>query len=98
MACAFEKLPPGRNLLICSALIVMGQLIVSLVVREVIIAFNIVFKNLITWPSGNKMEMVMQSSIKFSVVPQASMAIDGTHFSISKTDGVLWENYFYQEK
>ncbi len=42
----------------------MGQLIVSLVLREVIIAFNVVFKNLITWPSANKMEMVMQTTFK----------------------------------
>ncbi len=32
------------------------------------------------------------------MLPQASRAIDGTHFSISKIDGVLWENYFYQKK
>ncbi len=69
MACAFEKLAQGCNLLICSALFVVGQLIVSLVLREVIIAFNVIFKNLITWPFGNKMEMVMQSSIKILCAP-----------------------------
>ncbi len=64
MAYAFDKFAQGCNLLICSALFVMGQSTVSLALREVIIAFNVVFKNLITWPSGNNMEMVMQASFK----------------------------------
>ncbi len=69
MACAFDKLAQCYNLLICSALFVAGQLTVSLVLREVIIAFNVVFKNLITWPSENKMEMVMQASLKILCGP-----------------------------
>jgi hypothetical protein len=64
MACAFDKLAQGCNLLICNALFVVGQLIVSFVLKEVVIAFNVVFKNFITWPFGNKMEMVMQVGLK----------------------------------
>jgi hypothetical protein len=60
MACAFDNLAQGCNLSICNALFVVGQSTVSFVLREVVIAFNVVFKNLITWPFGNKMEMVMQ--------------------------------------
>ncbi len=69
MACAFDKLAQRDNLLICSALFVVGQLIVSLVLREIIITFNVVFKNLIIWPSENKMEMVMQASFKILCGP-----------------------------
>ncbi len=69
MACAFDILAQGCNLLICSALFVVGQSIVSFFLREVIIAFNVVFKNLITWPFGNKMEMVMQVCFKILCDP-----------------------------
>jgi len=54
MACAFDKLAQG-----CNALFVVGQSTISFVLKKVIIAFNVVFKNLFTWPSRNKMEMVM---------------------------------------
>ncbi len=69
MACAFDNIARGCNLLICSALFVVGQLTVSFVLREVIIGFNVVFKNLITWPFGNKMEMVMQVGFKILCGP-----------------------------
>jgi hypothetical protein len=93
MACAFDKLAQGCNLLICSALFVVGQSIVSLVLREVIITFNVVFKNLITWPFGNKMEMVIQVGFKtLCGPPNIQRTIDGTHFSISKPYGALCED------
>ncbi len=38
----------------------MGQSTISFVLQEVITTFNVIFKNLITWPFRNKMEMVMQ--------------------------------------
>jgi hypothetical protein len=93
MACAFNKLTQGCNLLICNALFVMDQSTISLVLKGVIITFNVVFKNLITWPSGNKMEVVMQASFKtLCGPPSIHGTIDGTHFSISKLDGVLCED------
>jgi hypothetical protein len=98
MACAFDKLAQGCNLLICSALFVVGQLTISLVFREVIITFNVVFKNPITWPFGNKMEMVMQVGFKTLCGPPSIQgAIDDTHFSISKPNRTLCEYYFYHK-
>jgi len=52
MACAFDKLAQGCNLLICSALFIEGQSTISLVLSEIIIAFNVVFKNLTTKQQG----------------------------------------------
>jgi hypothetical protein len=60
VVCAFYKLAQGCNLLICKELFIMGQSTISFVLQEVITTFNVIFKNLITWPFRNKMEMVMQ--------------------------------------
>jgi len=70
-------------------------LIVSLVLKEVIIVFNVILKHLIDWPSGNKMEMVMQGFKILCGLPSIQGAINDTHFSISKPNGTFCEDYFY---
>lgn len=97
MACAFYKLTQGCNLLICNELFTMGWLIVSLVLKKVIIVFNVIFKHFITWPSRNKMEMVMQGFKTLCGLPSIQGAITNTHFSISKHDGAFCEDYFYHK-
>jgi hypothetical protein len=47
------------NLFICSNLFVMGKLIMFLVSHEVVITIIKMFKDLISWPSGNEMQQVM---------------------------------------
>jgi hypothetical protein len=91
VACAFYKLAQGCNFLICNELFDVGQSTISLVLRKVITTSNVVFKNLISWPSGNKMEMVMHSFKTLCGLPNIRGAIDGTHFSISKLDGDFCE-------
>jgi hypothetical protein len=91
VACAFYKLAQGCNFLNCIELFVVGQSTISLVLRKVITTFNVVFKNLISRPYGNKMEMVMQGFKTLCGLPSIQGAIDGTHFSISKLDGDFCE-------
>lgn len=97
VAYAFYKLTQGCNLLICNELFTMGWFIVSLVLKEVIIVFNVIFKHLITWPPRNKMEMVMQGFKTLCGLPSIQRAITNTHFSISKPDGAFCEDYFYHK-
>jgi hypothetical protein len=59
VTCAIYNLAQGVNLLICSELFAISRSIISFIVRKVITLINIVFKNLITWPLGSKMDVIM---------------------------------------
>jgi hypothetical protein len=57
MASVIYKKIHGSNLLTCDELFTIGKSIIRLVLYEVVkIMNNMVFKNLITWPMGQKME------------------------------------------
>ncbi len=95
MACALYKFFQGCNLLICNELFVVGQLTISVVLREFIIGINIVFKKVFSWPIENKMQTIMQGFKSFCALPNIQGVVDGMHFSISKFVGSFSEDYFY---
>jgi hypothetical protein len=97
MACALYKIAQGCNLLICNELFTVGRSIVSIVLKEIIIGINIIFKKVLSWPIGNKIQTVMQGFKSFCGLPNIQGAIDGTHFSISKLLGPFSEDYFYHK-
>jgi hypothetical protein len=53
------KLAQGVNNLLCSELFAFGQSIIYLVIHEVILMINVVFKNLNYWSNGSKMLTIM---------------------------------------
>jgi hypothetical protein len=58
------------------------------------VVINIIFRKLIIWPFGNKMDTIMQGFITFCGLPNIQWAINGTHFSISNPIGPYCEDYF----
>jgi hypothetical protein len=65
-------------------LFAIGRSIVALVLHEVVMAINFVFRKLITWPLGDKMQVVMFDLKNWSSMLSMMGAIDGTHISIAK--------------
>jgi len=55
------------------------------------VVINIIFRKLIIWPFGNKMDTIMQGFKTFCGLPNIQW---GTHFSISKPIGPYCEDYF----
>jgi hypothetical protein len=58
--CAIYKLAHGTNLLVCSELFVIGKLIVSKMLHELMASINLIYKKLITWLMGVEMNGVME--------------------------------------
>ncbi len=59
MAFMIYNMSHGSNLLTCNELFAIDKSIVGLVIYEVGRVINIMFKSLISWPVGQKMECVM---------------------------------------
>ncbi len=97
VSCAIYKLTQGANILTCSELFTIGRSIVSLVFHEVVMTINVVFKKLITWPMGDKMQPIVMGFKNLCGMPNVMGAIDGTHICIAKPIGVLFENYYYHK-
>ncbi len=62
---------------------------IAFVLREVIIAINIVFKKFINWPMGDKMQIVMLDFKIWCKMLNIMGAIDGTHINIKKPTNVF---------
>ncbi len=81
-ACVIYKLSRGSKLLTCSKLFALNKSIIGLVIHKVVITINNLFTNLISWPMGGNMEVVM---LKFKDLLNVHHgAINGMHISISK--------------
>jgi len=63
------------------------------VFHEIVMTINVVFKKLITWPMGDK----MQSIKNLCGMPSVMGAIDGTHICIAKPIGVFLKDYYYHK-
>jgi hypothetical protein len=44
---------------VCNEFFFVGEPIMYLVIQEVIVTINVVFRKIISWPIGDKMEVVM---------------------------------------
>jgi hypothetical protein len=58
ISCVMYKIAQGKNTLTCSELFAIGWSFVALVICKVVMAINSVFRKLITWPMGDKMQVV----------------------------------------
>ena len=91
---AIYKLVHRAPLLIVSEFFAIGLSTVSMVLREVVNAINIVFKNEIKWPSREQATINMAEFKEWCSLPGVIGAIDATHFSISKP-AQFSEDYYY---
>jgi hypothetical protein len=96
VACAIYKLVHGCKYVQCSELFAIGKSTVGLVLREVVLAINVVYMNLVSWPVGEKMQSHMLEFRQLCRLPSVHGAIDGTHFEIKKQVQYL-EDYFYYQ-
>jgi hypothetical protein len=60
-------------------------------------AINLVFKKMITWPMGDKMQVVMFEFKNWCGMFSMMGAIDDTHISIAKPSNVYFEEYFFHK-
>jgi hypothetical protein len=97
VTCVIYKLSHGSNLLICSELFVIGRLMMGLVLWKVVRVVIIVFKSLIFWPMGQKMEVVMMEFKDWHGLPNVHGVIDSTHISISKPKLAFAMDYYYHK-
>ncbi len=98
MASVIYKKIHVSNLLTCNELFTIGKTIIRLVLYEVVkIMNNMVFKNLITWPMGQKMEDVILEFKEWCELSNFQGAIDDTHISISKPKVDFVEDYYFHK-
>jgi len=69
----------------------------ALVIREVICVVNKVFKKMISWPIGERMQNVMAILKACCGLPSMQGAIDGCHFKIVKPTSAFVVDYFYHK-
>jgi len=62
-----------------------------------VMAINLVFRKLITWPMGDKMQVVMFDFKNSCDMLNMMGAIDGTHISIAKPSSVYSKDYFFHK-
>ena len=94
VATAIFKLVQGSNLNVVSEMFAIGLSTVSKVLRDVVTAVNIVFKDEIRWPNSARALQNMVAFKDYCGLPGVIGAIDGTHFSISKPSHFA-EDYYY---
>lgn len=94
VACVLYKLANGSSLLVCSELFAMGKSTISLAIRDVVKAINMVFRQEISWPQGIRLQTCMVDFHDWCGLPGVVGAIDGTHFAIRKPHAAP-EDYFY---
>lgn len=94
VAAAIFKLVQGSNLNVVSEMFAIGPSTVSKVLREVVTAVNIVFKDEIRWPNSARALQNMEAFKDYCGLPGIIGTIDGTHFSISKPSHFP-EDYYY---
>ncbi len=71
VSCAIYKLAQGVNILTHSELFAIGCSIIGHVSYEVVMAINIMFRKLITWPKNEKMQSIM--TVKKSLCDMPNM-------------------------
>ncbi len=64
---------------------------------KVVMAINLIFRKLITWPMGDKMQSIMLNLKFWYGMPNVMGALDGTHVSIAKPFNVYYKDYFFHK-
>ena len=84
VACTLFKLSHGASLLLCSEVFAVGRSTMSMILRDVVWAINVVLRKEISWPRADEVMEVAGDFENLCGLPGILGAIDGTHFAISK--------------
>ena len=91
------KLAHGASFHTVSKMFEIGRSIDGLVTREVVRVINIIFKDLISWLTGERMRNKMLEFRNFCSMPSVYGAIDYTNIAIHKLGGQYCEDYYYHK-
>ena len=91
IACALYKLVNGVSLLTC-----IGVSIAGLVLKEVVLAITIVYKDMISWPIGEKMRVNMLDYKRICNLSSVHGPIDATHFQIKRPKAFPKDYYYFK--
>jgi hypothetical protein len=78
----------------CSQLFSIGYSIIGLVIHEVVMGTNNIFKKLIMGFINNKMQVVMMNFKSLCCMHNVMGVIDGIHICITNPIGGFWEDYY----
>ena len=84
LACTLFKLSHDASLFICSKIFAIGRSTISLVLREVVQAINVMLRSEIAWPIGERLLETEATFHELCGLLGVVGAIDGTHVSICK--------------
>lgn len=96
VACSLFKLSHGVSLLICSELFAVGRSTVSIMLRGVVNAVNIVLRSEMSWPRGDRLASIAVSFAMHCGLLGIAGAIDGTHIAIKKPRFGASNYYYYK--
>ncbi len=97
ISCVIYKVVHGINVLICNELFIVGESIVSFVLHEFVFIVNHVCKNLICWPKGRAMKIVMEEFRLWCGFPNVQGKIKSTHVSMLNLKGAYAKDYYYHK-
>ena len=98
IACALYKLVNGVSLLTCSEMFGIGVSTASLVLKEVVLAITIVYKDMISWTAGERMLANMLDYKRICSLPSVHGAIDATYFEIKRPKAFLEDYYYFKSR
>jgi hypothetical protein len=78
----------GANILTFNKLFIIGRSIVSFYVSKMVMAIDVVFKEFMMWPIGDKMKVVMME-LKNWCGMRSVISIDKIHIAITKPYSVF---------
>lgn len=94
-ACLY-KLVHGATLLTCSENFTIGRSTIDLVLREVVSAIIALYRDVIQWLIGDRMQQVMLDFKAWCGLPSVHGAIDCTYIQISKSKEFPEDYYYYK--
>lgn len=97
ISCVIYKVVHGVNVLICNELFIVGESIVSLVLHEFVSIVNHVCKNLICWPKGRAMKIVMEEFRLWCGFPNVQGTIKSINVSMLNLWGAYAKDYYYHK-
>jgi hypothetical protein len=98
IACALYKLVNGVSLLTCSEMFGIGVSTAGLVLKEVVLAITVVYKDMISWPAGERMRANMLDYKRICGLPSVHGAIDATHFEIKRPKSYPEDYYYFKSE
>jgi hypothetical protein len=94
VCCTLFKLAQGATFIICLELFAVGTSTVSNILHDTIRVLNVVFRDQISWPTGQQLLQTQMDFRELCSLPAVVGAIDCTHIQKAKP-AIGLEDYFY---